>query len=325
MRIIYILLLLSSILFSHQTGLSYLKITKEKSGNMLVVYKKPLEDSQAKDISIKFPATCSRSIANSIIVKNGFIIEEFFLMCSHESLKGSRIWIEGLVSSDKGMLLYYEENGKVENSLLRASRPFMLIEDKRSFIQTWMQYIKLGFFHILSGYDHLLFLFALFLLVSNRKVLFYSITAFTVAHSITLGLSALHLISIPIPFIEALIALSVVILYREVLKTDKKSIDNRHLPWMVLLFGLLHGLGFASVLKQIGLPQHDVHTALLAFNIGIELGQILFITTIFIIAWILKVIFAKFFIERINIIKYLLAYIFGGLSSLWFIERILLF
>jgi len=112
---------------------------------------------------------------------------------------------------------------------------------------------------------------------------------------------------------------------RTLLKTSKKSIDNRHLPWMVLLFGLLHGLGFASVLKQIGLPQHDVPTALLAFNIGIELGQILFITTIFLIAWILKIIFGKFFIKYVNNIKYLLAYIFGTLSSLWLIERILLF
>lgn len=312
-------------LHAHQTGLSYLKLTIKPHGEVAVVYKKPLEDSQEKGITINFPASCSRSQAQDVTVKNGFIVEKFSLICSQGDFKGSRIWIDGLVSSDKGVLLYYEDSGKVENALLRASRPFMLIEDRRSSLEIVVEYTKLGFFHILSGYDHLLFLFALLLLVPNHKTLFYAITAFTIAHSITLGLSALHLLILPVPFIEAMIALSIVILYREVIDDDRESLSRRYLPWMVLFFGLLHGMGFASTLTQIGLPQDDITTALLAFNIGIELGQILFVVTILMIVWILQLLLGSLFIANKRVVPYYLSYIFGGLSTFWLVERVMSF
>jgi len=323
MRTLWMVLLCSYLLQAHQTGLSYIKLTQKPRGEVAVVYKKPLEDSQAKGISINFPASCRRSRVQSIGIENGFIIEQFSLSCSHRSLKGSRIWIDGLLTSDKGVLIYYEEDGAVESTLLRASHAFMLINDNRSALQLFVEYIGLGFFHILSGYDHLLFLFALLLLVDNYKTLFYSITAFTISHSITLGLSALHLLRVPIPFVEAMIALSILILYREVIEGDDASLSRRHLPWMVLLFGLLHGLGFASVLMQIGLPQDDIPTALFAFNIGIELGQLLFVTTALSLGFLFKLI--PLILDKKAEIVYLLAYIFGSLSTLWFIERVLKF
>jgi len=325
MRILWTVILLSYILQAHQTGLSYLKLTKEQDGMISAIYKKPLEDSQAKGVTINFPASCSRSREHNVTIKNGFIIEEFSLICDIGKLKGSRIWIDGLVSSDKGMLLYYEDDGEMESSLLRASRPFMLIEDRRSSLEIFGEYIELGFFHILSGYDHLLFLFALLLLVSNYRTLFYAITAFTISHSITLGLSALHLLVVPVPFVEAMIALSILILYREVIDDDRDSLSRRYLPWMVLFFGLLHGLGFASVLSQIGLPPNDIPTALLAFNIGIELGQILFVVVILVLVWILQLIWGSLFFSNTRVLSYYLSYLFGSLSTLWFIERVMAF
>lgn len=309
-------------LHAHQTGLSYLKLTKEQSGEISVLYKKPLEDSQAKGITINFPASCSRSETDSVTVKNGFIVEKFTLLCSGEGLKNARIWIDGLVSSDKGLLFTYKHGDKIENALLRSSRPFVLIEDKRSSAEIFGEYVELGFFHILSGYDHLLFLFALLLLVPNYKILFFSITAFTLSHSVSLGLSALHLVSVPAPFVEAMIALSIVILYREVIADDRESFSRRHLPWMVLFFGLLHGLGFASALTEIGLPKNFIPASLLAFNIGVELGQLLFVVTILLIAWIAKRIFGSLFISNRRVIFYYLSYIFGSLSTLWLIERV---
>jgi len=323
MKTLWMLLLCSYLLHAHQTGLSYIQLTQKPHGEVAVVYKKPLEDSQAKGISINFPASCHRMETKNISVKNGFIVELFSLTCSHSTLKGSRIWIDGLVSSDKGVIIYYQEDGITKSRLLRASRPFMLIDDTRSLLQLFREYMELGFFHILSGYDHLLFLFALLLLVENLKVLLYSITAFTISHSITLGLSALHLIAVPIPFVEAMIALSIVVLYREVLSGDRDSLSRRHIPLMTLLFGLLHGLGFASALVQIGLPEHDILSALLSFNIGIELGQLLFVVTIVFVAFVCNTLAC--FRDKKAEIEQILAYIFGTLSSFWLIERVLSF
>lgn len=319
MRIVLILLLCSYILQAHQTGLSYLQLTQKPHGEVAVVYKKPLEDTQAKDISINFPAFCNRLETKTLLVKNGFVIRKFSLACTHSTLRGSRIWIDGLVSSDKGVVLYYKNFGVTKHALLRASRPLMLIDDTRSSLQVFMEYLSLGFFHILSGYDHLLFLFAIILLVNNLKLLFFSITAFTLSHSISLALSALHLISVPAPFVEAMIALSIVILYREVIEDDRASFSRRHLPLMVLFFGLLHGLGFASALKEIGLPPNDIPAALLAFNIGVELGQIFFVVIILIFGFMLR------FRDKKAETKELLAYIFGILSSFWLIERVMNF
>ena len=136
-----------------------------------------------------------------------------------------------------------------------------------------------GIEHILFGFDHLLFVLALILIVRDGRVLLWTITAFTVAHSITLSLATLGVVHVPGPPVEAMIALSIMLLACEIvrLRYGQISLTSRW-PWIVAFsFGLLHGFGFASALTDIGLPQGDIPLALLSFNVGVEIGQLIFI------------------------------------------------
>jgi len=315
LRIVLLFVSFTILSTAHQTGLSYLRLSKIDSSKISVIYKKPLEDSQAKGIVINFPAQCKvdRDYRDIPIIENGFIVDNFSLICSMDTLFGSRIWVDGLVKSDKGILIEYREGDYLQQNLLRSSKPFMHIERQRRYWEIFVEYIELGFFHILSGYDHLLFLFALLLLSGNIKILLYSITAFTISHSFSLLLTVLGIVSVPIPYVEAMIALSIIILYREVIEDKKVIYNNFRLPLVVLLFGILHGLGFATLLNQIGLPKNNLLTGLIAFNIGIELGQILFVSIVY--------IFMRYIVK----IRLQLSYIFGGISTFWFIERVLAF
>ncbi|MGV6801882.1 MAG: HupE/UreJ family protein [bacterium] len=150
------------------------------------------------------------------------------------------------------------------------------IEVERSFWQTARLYIKLGFIHILPlGYDHILFVLALFLGAASLRSLIGQISVFTIAHTLTLGLAAMGLINVPGNIIEPLIALSIAIVAIE-------NIFFRHLtrwrPIVVFGFGLFHGLGFAGVLRELGLVQQQFLTSLFSFNIGVELGQLVIIS-----------------------------------------------
>jgi hydrogenase/urease accessory protein HupE len=151
-------------------------------------------------------------------------------------------------------------------------------------------YFQLGVVHILEGIDHLLFVFALLLLIRSPGRLVGAVTAFTLAHSITLALATLEIVHVPGPPVEAVIALSIVFLAVEILKSGQgpERLSERF-PWVVSFsFGLLHGLGFAGALSEIGLPQGDIPAALLAFNVGVEAGQLLFIAAVMAGYWLLR-------------------------------------
>ena len=145
--------------------------------------------------------------------------------------------------------------------------------------QTLFNYGYLGVQHILIGFDHLLFLVLLIFIA--RRSLILTVTGFTVSHSLTLCLSALDYVSVSVPAIEVLIALSIIFLAAEIMRPRRDTLVWQHPFWITLFFGLIHGFGFASVLKEIGLPQSDLIMALAAFNIGVEVGQIIFLAGCF--------------------------------------------
>jgi hydrogenase/urease accessory protein HupE len=180
-------------------------------------------------------------------------------------------------------------------------------------------YAALGVEHILLGFDHLLFVLALLLLVRGTKLLVLTITAFTVAHSITLGAAVLGFVSIPIGPVEAIIALSIVFVAQEIIKRDmgRPSLTARA-PWLVSFsFGLLHGLGFAGALSDIGLPQQSIPLALLFFNVGVEIGQLAFV-----FACILTMILFRRYVQKEHIlIRRAPAYGIGALAAFWTLER----
>jgi len=190
------------------------------------------------------------------------------------------------------------------------------------------RYLALGIEHILLGIDHLLFVACLMFVAGSGRRLLVTITGFTIAHSITLALSALDLVRLPVPPVEAVIALSIVFLAMEIARGKRDSLTYRYPIAVSASFGLLHGFGFAAVLREIGLPQTEIPTALLFFNIGVEIGQILFVTAV--IAVFLGAVFLTRKLKYQYVTKQLIlikverpaAYIVGSLASFWMIERI---
>jgi hydrogenase/urease accessory protein HupE len=181
-------------------------------------------------------------------------------------------------------------------------------------------YFVLGVDHILAGLDHLLFVFALMLLIRDPWMLVKTITAFTVAHSITLAGAALGLLSLPQKPVEAVIALSIAFVARELLsmKPGERRLSEAY-PWVVAFaFGLLHGFGFAGALKEIGLPQTDVPLALLMFNLGVEAGQLFFVALLVVAYRALQAI-AKVPLEGARAVA---AYGIGVVATFWLVSRV---
>ena len=191
---------------------------------------------------------------------------------------------------------------------------------KRSWRDAAKRYLALGIEHILLGIDHLLFVLALLLIVSGPWVLVKTITAFTVAHSITLGLATLGFINVPSRPVEAAIALSIAFVCVEIIhaRQGRKGLTY-HYPWVVAFaFGLLHGLGFAGALSEIGLAQPEIPVALLFFNIGVEIGQLMFVAVVIGVIWGMK----RLPFEPGEWTRAVPVYVIGTLATYWFIERV---
>jgi hydrogenase/urease accessory protein HupE len=178
-------------------------------------------------------------------------------------------------------------------------------------------YTRLGIEHILTGFDHLLFVIALAILVRRRRALLATITAFTVAHSLTLACTTLGLLSVPAAPVEATIALSIVLVCAECLSPAESL--TRRAPWLVAFaFGLLHGLGFASALQEIGLPEQHLPAALFCFNLGVELGQLSVIGLVVLV----RASFTRAKLQRAWQVRALI-YAMGGIAAFWSIDRVL--
>ena len=305
---------------AHQTGLSYINIVESADAEIAVVYKKPLSDTRGEDISVQYPQKCSEVSHAPTEIENGFIINKYRLWCQKEGLQNERVWVEGLVSSDRGVLIRYEKGSFIIKSLLRATTPFIYIDKKSSSFDLFVEYLQLGVFHIWSGYDHLLFVLSLLLLANNFKKVLYAISAFTLSHSITLACGILGIISVGVPFIESMIALSIVFLARELLR-DTPSFTKNHLGVVAFIFGLLHGFGFSTALKDIGLPQDEIPLSLFSFNVGIELGQIVFIVVVSTLLYVFK----KYILKQEYNFKPILGLFIGVTASFWFIQRVMSF
>jgi len=181
-------------------------------------------------------------------------------------------------------------------------------------------YTALGIEHILLGVDHLLFVFALLLIVEGWRRLVGTITAFTLAHSITLAAATMGYVNVPQAPVEAVIALSILFLATEIIHNRQGNPGlAKRFPWLVaFIFGLLHGFGFAGALAEIGLPQQSIPLALLFFNVGVELGQLLFVAAVVAAGWVLKRLLAQRILQGGEIAA---SYLIGSLSAFWLIER----
>ena len=238
-------------------------------------------------------------------------------------LLGSTIKVEGLNSTFTDVLLRLERlDGSVISARLSPENPIYAFAAAQATGWSLAQaYTVLGVEHILLGVDHLLFVACIVLITGFRRRLVWAVTGFSIAHSITLGLATLDVIRLPIPAVEAVIALSIVFMASEIARRRTGSLTYRYPILVSAGFGLLHGFGFAAVLADIGLPKGESLLALLCFNLGVEIGQLLFIAALFLgFVLIRRLRFLPF-----AQLKQTVTYSMGGLATMWLIERVVLF
>jgi hydrogenase/urease accessory protein HupE len=221
-------------------------------------------------------------------------------------------------------------SGEKHSILASPDQTDVVIPETESFGAVARDYLKLGVQHILEGYDHLLFLVCLLLIAGTGRRILITITGFTIAHSVTLALSALGVVHVPVPPVEAAIALSIVFLAVEIVRGDKNSLTYRYPIAVAASFGLLHGFGFAAVLGETGLPQTEIPAALLFFNIGVEVGQLLFVAAVIgiyqAVRWIGKAAVNRdLSIEALRPLQTPAAYAVGMLAAFWMVERVATF
>lgn len=236
------------------------------------------------------------------------------------SIEGTVVRFPGLESTITDVYVRLTRlDATMMTAVVRPTKPFVELRGERTWYATAGEYIGLGFYHILLGVDHLLFVLGLLLIVQGRMLLLKTITAFTVAHSITLAIATLGFASIPLPPLNSAVALSILFLGPEIVRSwrGESSLTIRY-PWVVaFVFGLLHGFGFASGLSTTGMPKSELPWALLSFNIGVELGQLSFVFIALALAWSFRTL-------EIRWPRWALAvpgYTVGSLGAYWTIQR----
>ncbi len=306
--------------FAHESRPAYLEINETKAGIYDILWKRPIRGDRVLSLYPKFPSDCQQITPASTYNSPGASIERQSLDCGARGLIGETVQIDGLSTTLTDVLARVSFlDGHTQTALISPSNPSFVIQGSQSTIQVSRQYLVLGIEHILGGIDHLLFVLGLLLIVRSTRLLIKTVTAFTLAHSVTLAMAALGFVHVPQAPVEAVIALSILFLATELAKQqkDNPSLTARY-PWVVALsFGLLHGFGFAGTLSEVGLPQTDIPLALLFFNVGVEVGQLMFVAAALCVIWILKRLPWGWPAWSLRVP----AYTIGSLAAFWFIQR----
>jgi len=267
-----------------------------------------------------FPADCTAS-GTTRTRTDSATVDSFNLECA-EPLTARELGFDGLRATPTDVLVTYRPYGSNAITLRATARaPTLILPAKDDVFSTARQYFALGLEHILEGLDHLAFVLALLLLIGSGIQLIKAITAFTLAHSLTLAAVSLGFAGLPSRPVEILIAFSIALLAAEVIRAyspDSTRTLTRRKPWLAAFaFGLLHGFGFAGALSEIGLPQGQIVPALLAFNVGIEAGQLLFVAAASVVLWALGTFRIRTQASRVA------AYVVGAVAMSWTLSRLI--
>jgi hydrogenase/urease accessory protein HupE len=305
---------------AHMLAPSLLQIRELDGGRLDVEWRTPIAGTPGAELRPVLPSGCEPTAKPSIGQIDAALVTRWPVACSMAGLVGRRFTVAGIVENRADVLLRIElADGRRLRTVLGAEHPQFVVPDHERPLDVFASYLRLGVEHILTGFDHLLFVLGLCLLISGRRLLLWTLTSFTVGHSVTLSLAALGFVHVPQAPAEAAIAVTIFVLARELARPAASPTLLRRRPWaMAALFGLLHGLGFAGALAEIGLPQGDIPLALFSFNVGIEIGQI---------AFVIVVVAVRAVLERLALRGDLVsrlgpAYAIGALSAFWIFERI---
>jgi len=308
---------------AHPLAPSLLELREGQDGIGEVVWKTSLYQPRGSRVEPLLPETC-RPVGPSHSAREGSgWLSQWRVDCGSGGLAGRRLGVSGLSSGGTNAIVrVVGRNGEVMQGLLTAGEPLFEIPVRPTPKRVFGGYLRLGVWHLWLGFDHVLFVLGLTLLIRGRRPLLIAISSFTLGHSITLSLATLGYVEFPSGPIEVGIAASLLLLAVEIPgRLDGRPSRLQQRPWMVtLVFGLLHGLGFASALAEIGLPRAEIPLALLAFNLGIELGQIALV----ILAGALALACSSSgFKPHPQRGRWAAAYAMGSLSAFWVFERAL--
>ena len=308
--------------FAHEMRPAYLELNEAGPGEFSVLWKTPMVGDARLALKPEFSGEATPATPVTTRLAGGAAVQTWTLRAP--ALRGQTLRIGGLESTMTDTLVRLSfADGTTWIQRLTPQQPSAVIPARQTGWSVAGEYLKMGVEHILLGIDHLLFVLALLLIVAGWKRLLATITAFTLAHSVTLAAATLGFVHVPQAPVEALIALSIVFVATEILRARDggKGIAARA-PWIVAFtFGLLHGFGFAGALSEIGLPQGHIPLALLFFNVGVELGQLLFIAA------------ALSFIALLRRVRFryprwatlIPPYAIGSVAMFWVIQRVAAF
>jgi hydrogenase/urease accessory protein HupE len=308
---------------AHEVRPALLQITQTAPKTYTVIWKQPMVGDLAIHLVPHLSGGGLDRPPNGEDAQPGFRIKTWRL--TGADLDGQTISVEGLSASVTDVLLRVRlDKGRNIDAVMRPAAPTYVLDLSGPKGIAVPGYLLMGVEHILTGFDHLLFVFGLFLLIGPNWRLVKAITAFTVAHSITLGLAALGFIHFPSAVIEAMVALSIVFVAWELVQ-GRKAADTLayRYPWIIAFtFGLLHGLAFAGALADVGLPQGEAPQALFMFNLGVEIGQLSFIGVVLAATKLLEHLRSWRKLEQMTWARLVPAYLIGALSTYWLLERV---
>ena len=309
---------------AHEIRPALLQIEEREPGLFDVVWKVPVRGNLIPDIEPVFPAFMKQMGPTAPQALPGTRVERSSYNTNGQPIIGETLMIDRLSTMQIDVLVRLKlADGSTHSAILRPDTPSFVVPAQATKREIAWSYWRMGLAHILSGMDHLLFLLALLFLVTGFWSLLKTITAFTVAHSITLALATLGFVYVPPGPTEAIIALSIVFLAAEIVRKHYGEIGlTERYPWIVAgFFGLFHGLGFAGALTNIGLPAHEIPLALFMFNVGVETGQILFIVVVSGLLAALR----HMAVWVPNGGWRLVPYGIGGVAAFWTVERVVSF
>lgn len=308
---------------AHEVRPGYLEITETTPERYTILWKVPMKGDAVLSMSPILPQACSEQIPPSKRTVAGAMVKQWTVVCPG-GLTGGMIRIDGLQNTLTDALVRVKHSGGTIQTVRLTPREIgFTVSGEPSTLEVITTYLSLGVEHILLGIDHLLFVFALLLIVQGWRRLIGTITAFTVAHSITLAAATLGYIYIPQAPIEAVISLSILFLATEIIHVQQgKTGLAQGCPWLVaFIFGLLHGFGFAGALSEIGLPPSDIPIALLLFNVGVEAGQLIFVCSVLLAGLALR----RIALQQMRWAETTATYVIGSVAAFWTIERIIAF
>ncbi|WP_429820565.1 HupE/UreJ family protein [Ensifer sp. B1-9] len=318
----WLTMLSMSTAFAHEVRPAYLQLHEERPGEFRVLWKVPMQGNMKLALEPQFSGKTEEASTAVNQDVNGARIRTWTMRAP--ALRGQTLTIGGLEATMTDALVQVEYmDGTTWTGRFTPRAPAAVIPAADTASSVAGVYLSLGIEHILFGVDHLSFVLALLIITHGTWLLVKTITAFTIAHSITLALATLGFVHVPQAPVEATIALSIVFVAAEIIRRDQGKLGiAAQAPWVVAFcFGLLHGLGFAGALSEIGLPEGHIPLALLFFNLGVEAGQLIFVGAVLSILAIVRRAHLSLPTWTVRIP----AYAIGSLAMFWTIQRIAMF